>query len=180
VKTGGQHGAEAWNAAVKRGEVFVSSGPAIRLAVNGAGPGGKVALPRGGGEVTVEAELISPRQLRKLEIVRNGEVVASSGPGERKLAIRTKLRVDESCWLAARGVGTHIQIMEKDEVAHTGIVGVVVGGNRISSARDAAALMRKLLAQKEVYRRKARYAKEEHRQSMLEIFDRAAVALRRR
>lgn len=178
VKTGGRQGAEAWNAAVKRGEVFVSSGPAIRIAVNGAGPGGKVALPSGGGEVTVEAELKSPRALSRLEIVRNGEVVASSGPGERKLAIRTQLQVRESCWLAARGAGTRIQRMEKEEVAHTGIVQVLVGKGPISSAADAAVLIERLLAQKEVYRLKARYATEEHRRSMLEVFDRAIHALR--
>jgi hypothetical protein len=68
-------------------------------------------LPDGGGDVTLEAELASLRELRKLEIVRNGEVVASAGPDGRKLAIRTKLNVRRSCWIAARGIGSRIQTM---------------------------------------------------------------------
>jgi hypothetical protein len=179
VKTGDQLGTEAWNAAVKRGETFVSSGPMIRLAVNGVGPGGRIDLPPGGGEVEIEAELTSPRELRKLELVRNGEVIASAGPGERKLGIRTRVRADESCWIAARGVGARIPAMEEDEVAHTGVVQVRVGGKRIWSARDASALIARLTAQKEVYRVKAKYAREEDRHRMLGIFDEAVRALRR-
>lgn len=179
VKVGDRRGPEAWNAAVKRGEVFVSSGPLIRLTVNGAGPGGKINLPAGG-EVTVEAELTSPRELRQLEIVRNGETVASAGPGQGKLTLRKQLPVDQSCWIAARGIGARIRAMEVEEVAHTGIVEVRVGGNRIWSKREAAALAEKLLAQKELYRRKARYASEEHRQRMAKLFEEAAGALGRR
>jgi hypothetical protein len=177
VRTGDQRGAEAWNTAVKRGAVFVSSGPIIRLSVNGAGPGELVDLPAGGGDVTLEAELASPRELRKLEIVRNGEVVASAGPGDRKVAIRTKLNVRQSCWIAARGTGSRIQAMGVEEVAHSGIVQALVGGRRIWSAGDAAALTERLLAQRDVYRRQARYALEEHRQKVLEFFDEAARTL---
>ena len=172
-------GPEAWNAAVKRGETFVSSGPMIRLAVNGAGPGARIDLP-GGGELDIEAELTSPRPLRKLEIVRNGEVIATAGPGDRKLGIRTRVPADRSCWIAARGIGGRIPAMEEDEVAHTGIVQVLVGGKRIWSERDAAALAAKLLAQKEIYRSKARYARDEDRQRMLGIFDDAVGAVTRK
>ncbi len=177
VKTGGAHGAEAWNAAVKRGETFVSSGPAIRLNVNGAGPGGKTDLPPEGGELDIEAELASPRELRKLEIVRNGEVVAAAGPGSRKLGIRTRLRADRSCWIAARAIGARLPAMDEDEVAHTGIVEARVGGKPIWSAPAAAALVKKLLAQKEIYRLKAKYARDEDRQRMLAIFDAAVKAV---
>lgn len=55
VKTGAAKGFGAWNAALKRGDVFVSSGPVIRLSVNRAGPGGRIDLPSGGGEVEVHA-----------------------------------------------------------------------------------------------------------------------------
>ena len=179
VKVGDRRGPEAWNAAVKRGETFVSSGPMIRLAVNGAGPGARIDLP-GGGELDIEAELTSPRPLRKLEIVRNGEVIATAGPGDRKLGIRTRVPADRSCWIAARGIGGRIPAMEEDEVAHTGIVQVLVGGKRIWSERDAAALAAKLLAQKEIYRSKARYARDEDRQRMLGIFDDAVGAVTRK
>jgi hypothetical protein len=177
VKVGNARGPAAWTEAVKRGAVFVTSGPVIRVRVNGAGPGGKVELPPGGGEVTVEAELSSPRELQRLEVVKNGKVVAAAGPGGKRLEIRTKLRLQESCWLAARGAGAHIEAMDREAVAHTGAVPVLVGGKRIWSAETADEMVKELRQQKEFYREKGRYEQEEHRRRMLEIFDRAVEEL---
>ena len=127
--------------------------------------------------MAVEAELSSSGPLRRLELVRNGKVVASAGPGARSLAIRVKLRVEESSWLAARGVGVHIDAMNRDAVAHTGAVIVSVGGRRIWSGVEARALVEELQAQKEFYRRKGEYAREQDRQRMLEVFDQAVDRL---
>jgi hypothetical protein len=177
VKTGGATGSQAWNAALKRGEVFVSSGPIIRLAVNQAGPGGRIDLPSNGAEVDVHATLESPRPMRILQLIQNGKVVASAGPGDKRLEIRTRLRIDTSSWLSARGIGAPLPTMKQEEVAHTGIVQVLTNGRRIFSPAEAARLSQRLAQQKEFYRTTGRYAREQDRQAMLAIFDRAIQQL---
>ncbi len=177
VKTAGAKGSGAWNAALKRGDVFVSSGPLVRISVNQAGPGGRIELPPGGGEVEVHAVLESLRPMRNLELIQNGQVVASAGPGEKRLEIRTKLRIGSSSWLAARGTGAPLPAMKQDEVAHTGAVQVIAGGRRIWASQEAARLSKALAQQKEFYRGAGRYAREQDRQAMLAIFDRAMEEL---
>ncbi len=173
VKVGDERGSAAWNRAVKRGETFVTSGPVIRLAVNGAGPGGTVTLPAGGGEVTIEATLSGPRELRSLELLRNGEVVETAGPGPKRLMLKTTLRVDESCWFAARGTGARIEAMRQDALAHTAAVRVLVGGRRIWSEDEAEGLRQQLRDQREFYRNKGQYSTPARRQRALEVFDEA-------
>ncbi len=184
---GGDRGSYAWNAAVKRGNVFATSGPMISLKVNGAGPGETVSLPVGGGEITVEAKLNGPRDLRSLELVGNGQVLASSGkqieagePAVKTLVIRKTLRVDESTWLASRGIGSRIEALRQDAVAHTAAVQVIVGDRPIRSAADAARFIEHITEQKEFYRRKARYNNDAQRQSALAVFDKAIAAFRER
>jgi hypothetical protein len=185
VKVGNRRSSEAWNAAVKGGEVFATSGPIIRFSVNRVGPGGIVNLPDGGGEVEIEAELSGPRALRSLEIVHGGRTIdaaplnASAGEESiRKLVVRRKLRVDRSSWLAARGVGASIEAIRQDAVAHTAAVQVLVGGRPIRSPEDAETFIARFSEQKEFYRKKGTYAREEHRQEALKLFDKAIAILR--
>lgn len=117
--------------------------------------------------------------MRNLELIHNGQVVASAGPGEKRLEIRTKLRIGSSGWLAARGVGAPLPVTKQNEVAHTGVVQVLVGGRRIWSSEEAARLSKALVDQKEFYRGTGRYAREQDRQAMLAIFDRAIQELAR-
>jgi hypothetical protein len=55
VRTGEQRGYPAWKRTVRRGEVFVTSGPLITFRVSGAGPGGRLDLP-GSGKVRIQAD----------------------------------------------------------------------------------------------------------------------------
>lgn len=179
VKTGPATTTAAFNAALKRGESFVTSGPIIRLSVNGAGPGARIDLPSSGGEVELHATLESPRPMRSLEIVQNGKVVATAGSGQKQLEIRTRLPIRTSSWLAARATGAPIPAMNQTEVAHTAAIQVLTAGRRIWSDEDAARLSATLAQQKEFYRRNGRYATEQDRQAMLTIFDTAIAQLRR-
>jgi hypothetical protein len=184
---GSARGSDAWNAAVKRGNVFATSGPMISLKVNGAGPGETVSLPAGGGEVSIEAELSSPRDLRFLELVSNGRVVALSelqasggDPDIKHRVIRRRRRVNQSTWFAARGVGARIEALHQDAVAHTAAVKVIVGDQPVRSAADAKRFIEHISEQKEFYRRKAKYSNDAQRQSALAIFDKAIEAFRER
>jgi hypothetical protein len=179
---GGDRGSSAWNAAVKRGKVFVTSGPMIRLRVNGAGPGETVAVAAGD-RVTVEAELSAPRSLRRLELVASGKVVASTSTqvqsdGVHRMTIRESLPAEESMWIAARGTGARIDALHQDAVAHTAAVSVVADGRPIRSGEEAARFIAGIEEQKDFYREKAVYADAGQRREALAVFDRAIGAFR--
>ena len=85
---------EAW----RRGRNFVTNGPMVFLTANGSSePGDTIALPKSGGAVEVRATAFSDQPLRSLELVANGEVVASGVS-----AVERRLPVRESTWIAAR------------------------------------------------------------------------------
>ena len=80
---------EVWAEGVRKGEAFVTNGPLIEIAMDSTGQ-----------NATASAEFYRP--LEKLEIVINGEVVASAGDGSQmKLTASVKLP-EGSCWVAAR------------------------------------------------------------------------------
>ena len=92
-----------WCKAVASGATFLSSGPMIRLSVDGREIGDTVELT-GPGTVEVEASAESIFPLHRLDIVQAGRVVASaeSRTGTRRLTIRERITVSGHTWIAAR------------------------------------------------------------------------------
>jgi len=92
-----------WCRAVASGATFLSSGPMIRLSVDGREIGDTVELS-GPGTVEVEASAESIFPLNRLDIVVAGKVVASSESraGARRLTIRERVAVTGHTWIAAR------------------------------------------------------------------------------
>lgn len=188
VRSGADHRFDAWKQAVRRGEVFVTSGPLIRLDVSGVGPGGVIQLPPQGGDVTISAELLSPRAVVSLEVVRMGKPISSetrpsNHDGVQRLAVKKKLTITESCWLAARGTGGPKTAIERglriqqSEIAHTGVIQVLVGKQPIRSQEEIDNLKRQLVSQQEYYRTAANYEKPEHRLRFVELFEQALQRL---
>ncbi len=131
---------EAWCAGLRAGRTFHSGGPLLRFNVDGHEVGDTLELPAGGGavEVTASAESIFP--IAALEIVHDGQVVASTAEvtqagGRWRLSLRERVRVSGHGWLAARvgGHGYWDTIRHRDSwarpvFAHTSPVYVAVGG----------------------------------------------------
>jgi hypothetical protein len=94
----------SWAEAVRAGRTFVTTGPLIFLTVDGHGLGEEVSLPPGGGELEIEARVLSTVPVTALELVVNGSVVASevSAGGTARLEISTRLPIRRSSWIAAR------------------------------------------------------------------------------
>jgi hypothetical protein len=98
---------EAWAAGVRSGNVVVTNGPLLDIQVDSK-------------TRTVSASARFSRPLEKLEIVRNGQVIASV-PGDGKLLRLTAsatLTGEESCWVAARVTGQRGE-NEPEIQAHT-------------------------------------------------------------
>lgn len=120
---------ETWAAGIRAGNVVVTNGPLVEIAVDEAAG-------------TASATAAFWRPLEVLEIVRNGTVVASvRGDGRQtRLAVTAPLQCAESCWVAAR-VKAHKQESEPDLQGHTNAAYVLRGGKpvMVSAARRSVA-----------------------------------------
>ncbi len=191
VRTGGAVDFESWRQVLGRGEVWVTTGPMLSFTVDGVGPGGTVRLPPRGGTVEVIAELASPRALRSLEIVHNGEPVAAAtqeaiGGDIHRLTLRQRLRIEDSAWLAARGEGGWKRALREESridqrtFAHSAAVRVLVGERPIHSRKDLAALQAQLATGRGFYAEQGKFERPEDRDHFLALFDRADGVLAER
>jgi len=138
---------EAWCRAVRSGRTFLSGGPLVTLSVDGREPGDTVALS-GPGTVAVHAAVRSIFPLRKLEVVRNGEVVArAEANGARQAEITEELRIDGNSWIACRATGTdfHLDEWGRRVFAHTSPVYVACGGDWTMTDPDGLRYIRTLI-----------------------------------
>ncbi len=192
VKTSEPTKFEDWKRGVRAGKTFVTSGPIVRLRVGGRGLGHEAAqLPAGGGEILVEAEMLGPRPLHKLEIVQNGRVIPVEidktrefeGLPVNRWTIRKKLRFEHSGWVAIRGEGEPKRTLWaksgilKPAIAHTAAVPVLVGGEPIRDAETVATVREKLRQARAWYAEKGVFPDEAARGEMLALFDRALKKL---
>ena len=134
-----------WGKAVRAGRTFTTSGPLIGFTVEGREVGDEFHLPAGGGMIEVDAWAVCAQPMHGLEVVYNGEVVAStvSRTGDNKFALRTKVKVTRSGWLAARCFSRH-QVWHCwpiNVAAHTSPVYVTVGREEAFSPSDAVYIM---------------------------------------
>ena len=131
---------DAWTRAVRAGRTFLSGGAIMRFEVDGHGVGDTVHLS-GSGTVSVTASAESVLPIASLQVVQNGEVVASTQEPSpvRRLELRAEVRVDGDSWLAARSGGpnyfdgpSHRGPWERRIFGHTSPVYIACGGDEWS------------------------------------------------
>ncbi len=103
VKTGNPLSYDHWIASYKAGRTFVTNGPILFLEVDGKEPGDEIRLT-GPRSVKVKARAQSLVPMTVLELIVNGEVVATAKPSADGTAaeINQSLRINRSSWIAAR------------------------------------------------------------------------------
>jgi hypothetical protein len=94
-------------------------------------------MPGNGGAVEVSVQVRSVAPVHRVEVVVNGEVVSSKeeAQGARLLALREKIRVPGSGWIAARCSSRY------GATAHSSAVYLAAPGQELFSAPAAAYLM---------------------------------------
>jgi hypothetical protein len=105
---GAEFSFHSWCRSLELGRSYMSSGPQLTLAVDGAGIGDTVHLPAGGGTVTVHASARSIFPMFRLEIILRGRVVASaeSTAGTHELRLDEEVLIDDGPgWICARVCG---------------------------------------------------------------------------
>lgn len=129
VKTAADRGYDAWSAGVRQGNVIVTNGPLV-----------EINYDRSSSTATASARFFRP--LERLEIIRNGQIVASA-PGDGKataLTAAVSLPDAESCWAAAH-VTAKKEPGEPDIQAHTNPVYITRDGKpaMVPGAREELA-----------------------------------------
>ncbi len=96
---------QKWIDGLQKDVSFVTNGPMVFLTVGGYEPGTDLNL-QNAQQVRVEAEATSQVLFEKLEIVRNGKVIASkAAQGGKRARLVLETTLDETAWIAARCMG---------------------------------------------------------------------------
>ena len=134
-----------WCSNVRRGRTFMTAGPILHLSVNGQEIGDTVDIDSPGTvEVDAWAESVVP--IQRLDLIKNGEVVASvkSADGARRLEMKESIQVDAHSWLAIRaGSPTYFGDPDYDDLkrgiySHSGPTYVACGGDWWMFDKDVA------------------------------------------
>jgi hypothetical protein len=190
---------DGWRRAVRAGRTFLSSGPIIEFQVEGAEIGDTVRID-GPGTVHVQARAQSIFPVHSLEIVQDGEVVASvdDPKGARTLELEAAVRVGDHSWLAARCGGPgyfdpvrHHDLWQRGIFAHTSPVYVACGGDwwkfdpavgryLVTLLEGSLAYVDARVADHEPARVTHRHGEADHRAYLERPFREAIDAIRRR
>ncbi len=100
----GESAYEAWAEGVRRGAVLLSNGPLLEFSANGHSSGAVLEWNDETYTVQGTATAVFYRPIEKVEIVVNGEVVATRAGdgGSTEISLPYKVRIDASSWIAAR------------------------------------------------------------------------------
>ena len=103
ANTGGAFDYEAWLAALKAGNTFITNGPALELSVGDETVGGEI-YTNPGSNLSVQATWDSHYPINRVEIIFNGQVVAAeSHPDGSKMGAFSKdITSCTDGWIAAR------------------------------------------------------------------------------
>jgi hypothetical protein len=163
----------AWLAALRAGRTFVTNGPVLQLTVAGHSPSTDVLALAGTRRdvmVTVEYEALHP--IDRVEIVRDGTVVAATDVTDRSPAGRFTASVDAvgTGWLAARCWGRRRTSYGHPVWAHTSPVYLRARPDSRTVRAASQALVEEIARSEEWLRSRARYADAAQRTRMLQLF----------
>jgi hypothetical protein len=131
--------------ALRAGRSFATNGPLLRFTLGGAEIGDEIALPAGRHRLPLRASLRSIAPLDHLEVVANGEVVASlplgadGAGGEIRVDVEQEIEIERSSWVLLRAWNSAAAhpVLDTLPFATTSPIYVTVGGEAVRSAEDA-------------------------------------------
>jgi TolB protein len=132
VKITGTFAYEEWIKNLRAGRSFVTNGPMLEFTLGDKSLGQILHLPAAKA-VPLRAFAVSQFPLSRVELVSNGEVVATGSLSTNRLrgTIEQPVKIERSGWLSFRAFGDN-----KGE-AHTGPIYVEVSGKATASRKDA-------------------------------------------
>ncbi len=131
----------AWLDALRRGKTLATNGPLLDLQVEGRGPGADLSLPTGGGVLHYSGFLRSIVPVDHLELVRNGEVVATFQTDASGMSadIDGSIKMDGDGWLLLRAWNDEpsVDVFDLYPYATTNPVFVDVESDSLACAANA-------------------------------------------
>lgn len=138
---------ERWFAELKAGKTFVSCGPVIEFAINGATVGSELS-PAPGAELKIEARArINPDidRLDRLELIEQGEVIrtVTAEAGATELRLNCTLSAKHGTWFLIRARGKR-QFIDAQTLAISAPIYVRVGGQETWKPSAVPAIVQRL------------------------------------
>ena len=173
VRVDGRFTTESWCEAVRAGRTFVTNGPMLSLDVEGHVVGDEIGA-QSGQVLRVEGVATSAVPIARLDLIVNGDVVASAeaGDGGRQAFISHDLHLGGSCWIALRCSGPKNEaVLDPDGAfAHTSPVYIAVAEAPLARHADAAYFIEwieRLIATTES---RARFPSDAARDAVIAVF----------
>lgn len=171
---------QSWLAALRAGRTFITNGPLLEFRVNNARIGDTLDLAQPG-EVTVTANAIGRCNFELLEIVQNGQVIASEPSsaiaGHFSATLHKTINVSEPSWLAARISTANKNEYGRTLFGHTSAIYVTFGDRTIRRAADIAWLRHEVEAARAAISEKAQFNTAEQREKVIGLYDQALRTL---
>jgi hypothetical protein len=171
VQVEGEFTYDSWIAGIRAGRTFISNGPLIEFTVNGKPAGSTLPASE---RLQVKARAISRLPFDRLQIVRDGVVVAEQAAVNRREAnLEREIPVDQAGWIAARvesSAKTHALF---GVFAHTSPVYYRVEGTPARRAEAAGAFIDEIEQSVRFIRKSYKFASEADRAVALGRFEAA-------
>jgi hypothetical protein len=181
-----------WLHALESGRTFVTNGPFLDLEVQGKQPGETVSL-ESGASVRFQGSAVGRVDFRRIELVRNGEVIAraDSSPkaGHFVASFDQTVKVEAPGWVALRIPPFAVPKPEADVprselggplFAHTSPVYVEVGGRKVFDPAVARGLLEEMSQAREKILKNGRFATEHEKEHVLSVYSLSISALEKK
>jgi len=172
---------ENWAKAIRAGRTISTTGPLMDLSVEGRGIGDTIGMSAAGGTVEIHALAESLWSFGKLEIVHNGQVVASqqSFKGSKKMHLKKTIGLTGSGWIAAR-CSSYSGHPASYMAAHTSPVYIKCGETRLFNGPAAEHMLALVEGGIEYLQTLATVFDESSRKRMIKFFNEAQKELKGR
>jgi hypothetical protein len=178
VDVQGEFNYNNWVQGIDAGRTFFTSGPMLFFSLDDHGAGDRLKLAKPG-KKPFEALVVSHLPIDRIEILVNGEVVATklNRDKEKSLRFSGELMLDDSSWVAARAYSAqqlptqaHLTGGGSPVMAHTSPVYVDYKKRPRTSAKSARYLLDIIERTIAWAEKKARYHNEQQRQEVLDLY----------
>ena len=141
VKSGPKLEHASWLAALKAGKTFATNGPLLSFSIDGHEPGDEIMLAAGSHRLRAKVDVRSQVAIDHVEVVRNGEVVATVPLSKDSTAASgvVALEATQSGWYVLRAWSPtpRYPILDVYPFSSTSPVYVTVAGKPVRSSKDA-------------------------------------------
>jgi hypothetical protein len=180
-----------WLHALEAGRTFITNGPFLDLEVQGKLPGETIALD-GTSSVRLKGSAVGRVDFRRIELIRNGEVVwkseSRSKDGHFTASFDVTVKVDAPCWYALRIPPAGVQPgpdVPRSELggplfAHTSAVSLEVAGRKVFDAAVARSLLEEMGRARETILTKGVFASDHEKDHVLSVYAMAISSLEKR